>query len=65
MIHRPTLPPREGYVEVEIDGVRQYQKVDSPYAMAEEVEKHTVSILDIQEMTVDHEFRLVLLELGV
>ena len=65
MITKPQLPPKAGYVEVEIDGVRQYQKVDSPYAMAEEVEEHTVSILDVQEMTVDQEFRLVLLELGV
>lgn len=27
MITTPQLPPRKGYVEVEIDGVRQYQKV--------------------------------------
>lgn len=23
----PKLPPRAGYVEVEIDGIRQYQKI--------------------------------------
>jgi len=26
----PELPPKAGYVEVEIDGVRQYQKVTNP-----------------------------------
>ena len=28
-ITRPTLPPKEGYVEVEIDGVRCYQNVET------------------------------------
>lgn len=26
-INNPQLPPKAGYVEVEIDGIRQYQKV--------------------------------------
>lgn len=29
-ISKPTLPPRKGYVEVEINGVRQYSPVDPP-----------------------------------
>jgi hypothetical protein len=29
IIHSLTLPPKDGYVEVEIDGVRQYQKVET------------------------------------
>lgn len=29
MISKPTLSPREGYVEVEVNGVRQYKKVAS------------------------------------
>lgn len=28
-ISKPTLPPRKGYVEVEIDGVRQYAPITS------------------------------------
>lgn len=28
MISKPTLPPKAGYVEVEVNGVRQYRKVD-------------------------------------
>jgi hypothetical protein len=28
-IHDPQLPPRAGYVEVETDGVRQYQKIET------------------------------------
>jgi hypothetical protein len=29
MITKPQLPPRAGYVEVEVDGVRQYQKIET------------------------------------
>jgi hypothetical protein len=29
MIFNPQLPLKEGYIEIEIDGVRQYQKVIS------------------------------------
>lgn len=27
MISKPTLPPKKGYVEVEVNGVRQYKEV--------------------------------------
>lgn len=33
-ISKPTLPPRRGYVEVEIDGERQYTPVDPPASAA-------------------------------
>lgn len=29
MITKPKLPPKAGYVEVEVNGVRQYRKVDN------------------------------------
>jgi hypothetical protein len=29
MISKPTLPPKAAYVEVEVNGVRQYKKVES------------------------------------
>lgn len=34
-ISKPTLPPRKGYVEVEINGVRQYSPIDPPPANSE------------------------------
>lgn len=29
MITKTELPPKEGYVEVEVNGIRQYQKVET------------------------------------
>lgn len=29
MITNPTLPPKKGYVEVEINGIRQYKAIPS------------------------------------
>ena len=29
MISKPTLPPKNGYVEVEVNGIRQYKQVVS------------------------------------
>lgn len=34
-ISKPTLPPRKGYVEVEIGGVRQYSPIYSPPPQSE------------------------------
>lgn len=28
MISKPMLPPKAGYVEVEVNGIRQYRKID-------------------------------------
>lgn len=36
----PELPPREGYVEVEIDGIRQYEKIST---------EKDIKIQDLQE----------------
>ena len=38
MIHNPTLPPKPGYVEVEIDGVRQYKPIPSAAAQEPSVD---------------------------
>ena len=35
MITKPTLPPKKGYVEVEINGVRQYKAIPSEQSNAE------------------------------
>ena len=58
MITKPQLPPKAGYVEVEIDGVRQYKKLP-------ELEQAEVKEGDIVELLVDLAYRTTLLELGV
>lgn len=35
-IMTPTLPPKAGYVEVEVDGVRKYKNVATGYILGEE-----------------------------
>lgn len=45
MISKPTLPPRRGYVEVEIDGVRQYKKIDTLEDVAKEKSEQEISTL--------------------
>lgn len=62
MINRPTLPPKRGYVEVEVDGVRLYRNAVTGILELDETPSTESDLLD---MTVDHEFRLTLLELGV
>ena len=62
MINRPTLPPKRGYVEVEVDGVRLYKNVVTGVLERDETPPVESDLLD---MTVDHEYRLTLLELGV
>ena len=58
MITSPQLPPKEGYVEVEIEGVRQHQKT------AEQEQKDSKEA-DTAELLVDIAYRTTLLELGV
>lgn len=36
-ITRPTLPPKEGYVEVEVDGVRTYRNVKTGVLIGDEI----------------------------
>lgn len=62
MINRPTLPPKRGYVEVEVDGVRLYRNAVTDVLERDETPSTESDLLD---MTVDHEYRLTLLELGV
>ena len=62
MINRPTLPPKRGYVEVEVDGVRLYKNAVTGVLERDETPSTESDLLD---MTGDHEYRLTLLELGV
>lgn len=36
VIVRPQLPPKKGYVEVEVDGVRRYQNADTGVLLEDE-----------------------------
>lgn len=66
MITNPQLPPKAGYVEVEINGQRTYRKITRPGDYADEQVPVLLSLQqDADEFMVDHEYRLTLLELGV
>ena len=41
-ITRPMLPPKAGYVEVEVDGVRTYRNVETGILIGEEVHAPSV-----------------------
>ncbi|SMC80431.1 hypothetical protein [Papillibacter cinnamivorans] len=59
----PLLPPKSGYVEVEIDESRKYKKI-----LTEETEKISAlesAAADADALAVDQEYRIILLELGV
>ena len=64
-ITQPQLPPKAGYVEVEVDGVRKYRSVSTGYLLGEEPELGPTAQDDADALLVDHEYRLTLLELGV
>ena len=64
MINRPKLPPKRGYVEVEVDGVRLYKNVETGVLERDEISTPTAES-DLMDMAIDHEFRITLLELGV
>ena len=50
-IRRPILPPKEGYVEVEVDGVRTYRNVKTGILIDDEVPTPTVDerVADMEE----------------
>lgn len=62
MINRPVLPPKRGYVEVEVDGRRLYRSVATGLLLEDEQPSQEA---DMMALTIDHEYRLTLLELGV
>lgn len=41
VIVRPQLPPKKGYVEVEVDGVRRYQNADTGVLLEDETPLQT------------------------
>ena len=66
MITTPTLPPRAGYVEViDENGSHVYKPTPETEAQLAR-ESNAVAVQnDMDALTVDHEYRLTLLELGV
>ena len=68
-ITKPMLPPKKGYVEVEVDGKRTYKNVATGVLIEDEVHTNTKEEPSEEEdtaaMLVDHEYRLTLLELGL
>lgn len=63
-ITKPMLPPKKGYVEVEVDCVRTYRNVETGILIDDEVATPTPEE-DAAAMLIDHEYRLTLLELGI
>ena len=63
-ISRPMLPPKKGYVEVEVNGVRTYRNVETGILIEDEVVTPSAQE-DTDAMMVDHEYRLTMLELGL
>lgn len=61
MLFNAKLPARAGYVEVEVNGVRQYRKVETPETIRQkQVDADMLTILDL---IADHEYKLCLMEL--
>ena len=64
VISKPMLPPKKGYVEVEVNGVRTYRNVETGILIEDEVMAPSAQD-DTDAMMVDHEYRLTMLELGL
>jgi hypothetical protein len=64
MITKPQLPPKAGYVEVEVDGVRTYKNVVTGILIDNEVETPDLQA-DMAELLIDLAYRITPLELGV
>lgn len=64
MITKPQLPPKAGYVEVEVDGVRTYKNVVTGILIDNEVETPDLQA-DMAELLIDLIYRVTILELGV
>lgn len=66
MIHRPVLPPKNGYVEViDENGNHIYKPTPETQEKQRESEYKAAIQQDMDAMIVDYEYRLTLLELGV
>lgn len=64
MITNPQLPPKAGYVEVEVDGVRRYRNVETGYLLGEEPAPEPTAEDITLDLIADHEERICMLELN-
>lgn len=62
MLFDAKLPARAGYVEVEINGVRQYRKVETSETIRQK--QADADMLTMLELIADHEYKLCLMELN-
>ena len=61
MLFDAKLPARAGYVEVEVNGVKQYRKVETPETIRQK--QTEADMLTILDLIADHEYKLCLMEL--
>lgn len=61
MLFDAKLPACAGYVEVEVNGVRQYRKVETPETIRQK--QTEADMLTILDLIADHEYKLCLMEL--
>ena len=60
-ISKPTLPPKKGYVEVEVAGVRTYRNIETGLLIDEENDLKTPTELEQLRADVDY----IAMETGV
>lgn len=62
------MPPKTGYVEIEVNGERVYRNVKTRAILRpgeSEPPEYTAAEQDITDLLIDQEYRLTILELGV
>ncbi len=66
-ISKPIFPPRRGYMEVELGGVRRHLPVSDVVAptVPDQADDGPTEAEDTAAMLIDHEYRLTLMELGL
>lgn len=61
-INRPMLPPKAGYVEIEVDGMRMYRNVETG-AIYSPQNIPTSSVSELEQLRADLDF--MAMEMGV
>ena len=58
-ISKPMLPPKKGYVEVEVDGIRTYKNIETGVLIYDEVVEPT----EMEQLRADVDY--IAMEMGV
>ena len=56
-ITKPMLPPKAGYVEVEVDGVRTYRNVATGVLIGDEVE----TVTEVEQLRADLDYMAIMM----